>query len=174
LLQPASYEDLNALCRGITTSFVHLETRDAYGTDMESPHMAKWRRGEPDDYAWLGWWLEMLSGHRAAGRTCRRARVVSEPLSDYQQWTFSHVDQFVEAGEDIRYVPRRRLIDIMLPGTGDFYLFDDRLALFLHYTGRGTNSAFETTDDPVVVQLCREAFAAVWAYGIPAREYRPE
>jgi hypothetical protein len=40
--------------------------------------MTKWRRGEPDDFAWLGWWLEMLCAHRTAGRTCRRARIVSE------------------------------------------------------------------------------------------------
>ncbi|MGH3923536.1 MAG: DUF6879 family protein, partial [Pseudonocardiaceae bacterium] len=78
-MRPASYDELNELCRGIKKSFVHLETRDAYGTEVELPHMAKWRRGEPDDFAWLGWWLEMLRGHRAAGRTCRRTRVVSEP-----------------------------------------------------------------------------------------------
>ena len=97
-LRSASHDDLNALCRGITTSFVHLETRDTYGTDVELPHMAAWRRGEPDDHSWLVWWLQMLRGHRAAGRSCRRARVVSEPFSDYQRWTFSHVDRFVEAG----------------------------------------------------------------------------
>lgn len=73
-MRPASYEELNELCRGIRKSFVHLETRHAYGTDVELPHMAKWRRGESDDFAWLGWWLEMLGGHRPAGRTCRRVR----------------------------------------------------------------------------------------------------
>lgn len=173
-LRPVTADDLNALCRGITTSFVHLETRDSYGTEVELPHMAKWRRGETDDFAWLGRWQEMLREHRAAGRTCRRARVVSEPFSDYQRWTFSHVDQFVGAGEDIRYISRHRLIDVVLPGTGDFYVFDDRLALFLHYAGSGTNTAFETTDDPATVRLCRDAFTAVWASGIPAREYRPK
>ncbi|GAA3298438.1 hypothetical protein GCM10020218_086080 [Dactylosporangium vinaceum] len=63
---------------------MHLETRDAYGTETELPHMAAWRRGEPDDDLWLSWWLQMLRGHRTAGRSCRRARVVSEPLSEYQ------------------------------------------------------------------------------------------
>src|SRR5512133_2868995 len=61
--RPATYDELNDLCRGIQKSFVHLETRDAYGTDVESPHLAKWRRGETDDFAWLDWWLEMLRGH---------------------------------------------------------------------------------------------------------------
>jgi hypothetical protein len=173
-MQPASYDDLNALCRGIRKSFVHLETRDAYGTEVELPHMAAWRRGEPDDFAWLGWWREMLRGHRAAGRTCRRARVVSEPLTDYQQWTLSHVSLFVDAGEDIRYVPRPRLATVSLPGSGDFYVFDDELVMFLHYAGTGTNTAFETTSDPDTVQVCLRAFEAVWDRGIPAREYRPQ
>jgi hypothetical protein len=92
--------------------------------------MAKWRRGEADDFPWLGWWLEMLRGHHAAGRTCRRARVVSEPLSDYQRWTISHAQAFVDAGEDIRYVNRPRLTEVFLPGSGDFYVFDDEVVLF--------------------------------------------
>lgn len=42
---------------------------------------------------------------------------------------------------DIRYVPCRRLIDVVLPGAGDFYVFGERIALFLHYAGAGTNTA---------------------------------
>lgn len=171
---PASYDDLNALCRGIKKSFVHLETRDSYGTEVELPHMAKWRRGEPDDFGWLTWWLQMLRGHRAAGRTCRRARVVSEPLSEYQRWTLSHADRFVDAGEEIRYVPRARLATVALPGSGDFYVFDDQLVMFLHYAGTGTNTAFETTTNPDIVRTCRRAFEAVWDLATPVRDYRPQ
>ena len=168
------YEELNTLCRNITTSFVHLETRDAYGTEIELPHLAKWRRGEPDDHAWLAGWLEMLRGHRAAGRTCRRARIVSEPLSEYQRWVNSFVGLFVEAGEDIRYVARPRLTDVLLPGSGDFYVFDDRLVLFLHYAGNGLNTAFEVTDDPDTVRTCRDAFENVWRLTTPSRDDRPD
>ena len=173
-MQPANYDDLNALCRNIRKSFEHLETRDSYGTEVELPHMAAWRRGEPADFAWLGWWPDMLRGHRAAGRTCRRVRVVSEPLTDYQRWTLSHVGLFVDAGEDIRYVRRPRLATLALPGSGDFYVFDDELVMFLHYAGTGTNTAFDTTTDPDTVHICRQAFQAVWNLGIPAREYRPQ
>jgi hypothetical protein len=173
-MRAASYDDLNGLCRGIRKSFVHLETRDSYGTEVELPHMAKWRRGEPDDFAWLSWWLEMLRGHHAAGRTCRRARVVSEPLNDYHRWTLSHAGLFVDAGEDIRYVPRARLSAVTLPGSGDFYVFDDELVMFLHYAGSGTNVSFETTTDPDTVRTCRQAFEAVWDLATPIRDYRPE
>ena len=173
VMHSISYDDLNQLCRGIRKSFVHLETRDSYGTEIESPHMAKWRRGEHDDLNWLGWYLDMLRGHVAVGRTCRRARIVSEPLSDYQRWTLSHADAFVDAGEEIRYARRRRLVSVQLPGSGDFYVFDDDVALFLHYAGDGTNVAFETTGDPAVVKTCLDAFKAVWGIAVPFREYRP-
>jgi hypothetical protein len=173
-MRPASRDELGQLCRGITKSFVHLETRDAYGTEVELPHWGKWRRGEPDDFAWLAWWLEMLRGHRAAGRTCRRLRVVSEPLSDYQRWILSHAEMFVDAGEDIRYAERPRLATVALPGSGDFYVFDNELVLFLHYAGNGTNTYFEITEDPQTVRTCREAFEKVWDLATPLRDYRPE
>lgn len=166
--------ELRELCRGIKRSFVHLETRDAYGTEVELPHLAKWRRGEADDYEWLGWWLEMLRGHRQAGRTCRRARVISEPISEYQQWVLSFVDQFIDAGEDIRYLPRRRLATVSLPGSGDYYVFDESLVLFLHYSGNGTNASYEVTDDPAIVQSCLESFRAVWDLTLPFNDYRPQ
>jgi len=173
-MRPATYDDLNGFVRGIKRSFVHLETRDAYGTKIEQPHIEKWGRGEPDDSDWLDWYLEMLRGHRVAGRTCRRARIVSEPVSEYQRWTLSHADRFIDAGEDIGYVPRPRLATVCLPGSGDFYVFDDELVLFLHYAGSGLNVGFETTEDPQVVQTCREAFEAVWELAVPFRDYRPQ
>ena len=35
---------------------IHLETRDAYGTAVELPHMARWAAGERDDLQWLQGW----------------------------------------------------------------------------------------------------------------------
>jgi hypothetical protein len=63
---------------------------------------------------------------------------------------------------------------VPLPGSGDFYVFDDELVLFLHYAGSGTNTSFVTTDDPQTVTACAQAFEAVWDLAIPARDYRPE
>jgi len=99
---------------------------------------------------------------------------VSEPLSDYQRWTLSHAPVFIDAGEDIRYIRRPRLATVALPGSGDFYVFDDELMLFLHYAGSGTNASFEISDDPQTVRTCQQAFEAVWNLATPFREYRPE
>ncbi|MGI5128713.1 DUF6879 family protein [Pseudonocardia sp. CA-107938] len=163
-------DELDALCAGIESSFVHLETRDSYGTATESPHWAKWRRGEPDDLQWCEPYFRTLRAHRVAGRSCRRLRVVSEPMSEYQQWVGSFVEAFVEAGEDNRYISRQRLIDVLLPASGDFYVFDDALALFLHYAGDGTNTAFEVIDESDIVDSCRRAFETVWKLAVPVAE----
>jgi hypothetical protein len=172
-MRTSSLDELRQFCRGIRKSFVHLETRDSYGTETELPHLARWRRGEPDDYAWLDWWLEMLREHRTAGRACRRARVVSEPLSEYQQWVLSSAALFADAGEGIRYVPRPRLTMTSLPCSGDFYVFDGNLIMFLHYAGNGSSTAFEVTDEPQAARAGREAFEIVWQIATPLREYRP-
>jgi len=151
---------------------IHLETRDAYGTAVELPHMAKWVVGEPDDLRWLDGWCDTVRGHVTAGRSVRRARIVSEPLSDYQRWSHSIAHPMVAAGEDIRWVPRRLLSSVCVPGN-DYYLFDDRLVVFLHYTGSGLAADRVTSTDPADVALCRRAFEAVWTYAIAHRDYEP-
>lgn len=149
---------------------IHLEQRDAYGTEIELPYMAKWAAGEPDDLAWLNEWCESLREHVAAGRSVRRARIVSEPLSDYQRWSYSIAQPMVDAGEDIRWVPRRRVSSLALPGN-DYYLFDDRLAVFLIYAGSGLATDRLASTDPADLKLCRSAFEQVWKLSIPHRDY---
>lgn len=80
---------------------------------------------------------------------------------------------FIDAGEEIRYVLRPRLAPVALPGSGDFYVFDDELVLFLHYAGSGINASFQITEDAQTVRTCREAFETVWDLATPFGEYRP-
>lgn len=170
-MTPVSDEEFDELLRsGFDREAVHLEMRDAYGTAVELPHMAKWLAGEPDDLQWLQGWCDTLRQHVKAGRSVRRARVVSEPLSEYQRWSHSIALPMVEAGEDIRWVPRRLVSSVALPGN-DCYLFDDRLAVFLLYAGNGLAVGMLSSAEPADLQLCRSAFEAVWKLSIPHREY---
>jgi hypothetical protein len=134
--------------------------------------MAKWASGEPDDLEWLQGWCATLREHVKASRSVLRARIVSEPLSDYQRWSYSIAYPMVEAGEDIRWVSRRLVSSVALPGN-DFYLFDDRLAVFLLYAGNGLSVGKIRSADPADLRLCRSAFEAVWKLSIPHREYAP-
>ena len=170
---PVTDEEFDELLHsGFEREALHLEMRDAYGTAVELPYMAKWARGEPDDLEWLQGWSATLREHVKAGKCVRRARVVSEPLSDYQRWSYSIANPMVEAGEDIRWVPRRLVSSVALAGN-DFYLFDDRLALFLLYSGNGLSVGTLSSSEPADLRLCRSAFEAVWKLSIPHREYVP-
>jgi hypothetical protein len=96
--------------------------------------MAKWAAGEPDDLEWLQDWCSALREQVKVGKSVRRARIVSEPLSDYQRWSYSIAYPMVEAGEEIRWVPRRLVSSLALPGN-DFYLLYDHLIVFFDLRG---------------------------------------
>nr|WP_246595955.1 DUF6879 family protein [Actinoplanes auranticolor] len=95
---------------------------------------------------------------------------MSEPPRNYQLWSYSIAGPMVEAGEDIRWIPRALVSTIALPGN-DFQLFDKRLVVFLLYTGSGRNAGMETSTDPADITLCRSAFEAVWKTSTPHRKY---
>ncbi len=171
-MTPVTDEEFEVLLVSFGREAVHLEMRDAYGTAVELPHMAQWAAGEPDDLEWLQGWCAALREHVKAGKSVRRARIVSEPLSDYQRWSYSIAYPMVEAGEDIRWVPRGLVSSVALPGN-DYYLFDDRLAVFLLYSGNGLAQGKFSSADPDVIRLCRSAFEAAWKLSIPHREYAP-
>lgn len=166
-----SYEDLTELINSFQREALHLEMRDSYGTAAEIPHLAKWEAGEPDDPAWLQPWFDRVRAGVAAGKVFRRARIVSEPLSDYQRWVLNDSHLFVEAGEDIRWVPRRRVSTVALLGN-DFWLFDDQIVVFLIFAGNGLVVDRQKTTDCAAIGLCRTAFDAVWELSIPDSEYQ--
>jgi hypothetical protein len=149
---------------------LHLEMRDSYGTEAEIPHLAKWAAGEPDDLGWLQPWCTLVRDATAAGKVFRRAKVVSEPLSEYQRWAHSLTASMVGAGEDIRWVPRARVSELMFPGN-DFWLFDDELLVFLVFAGNGLVVDRPARTDPDLIARCRVSFEAAWALSIPHHEY---
>jgi hypothetical protein len=68
---PVTDEEFDGLLRGgFDREVVHLEMRDAYGTAVELPFMAKWAAGEPDDLEWLQDWCR-TAGVSAGHGWCR-------------------------------------------------------------------------------------------------------
>jgi hypothetical protein len=151
---------------------LHLEMRDAYGTQVEKPHLQKWEGGEPDDIEWLKPWFETVRTATLSGKVFRRLRVISEPITDYIRWEHMDTHLFVEAGEDIRWLPRRLVSGIAFPGN-DFWLFDAETVIFSVFSGNGDVIEWQLYTDAAVVQLCRSAFDAAWKLAIPHREYQP-
>lgn len=172
-LDSISYEELKGLFTSFQREALHLEMRDSYGTAVEIPHLAKWEAGEPDDLDWLQPWFDTVRAATQAGKVFRRARIVSEPISDYQKWVLKDSHLFVEAGEDIRWVPRSQVSTVALPGN-DFWLFDDQVAVFLIFAATGLVVDRQRTSGRTAIELCRAAFDAVWKLSIPDSEYQTD
>lgn len=163
------FEDL---LRQARRSAVHLETRDSYSTS--DPAFIAWRtNGTVDPLITYRPWFDLIDSAGRRGVQIRRARIISEPVSDYIRFEHAITAQLnLAAGEDVRWLPRRRASDIALPGN-DYWLFDGELAQLNHFTGGGESSGYETTTDRRLVALCAEAFEAVWARAIPHVDYLP-
>lgn len=162
------------LLAGCAHSAVHLEMRDQYGIGAESNAFTTWlRTGQRDtNPASENWasWVELISQTVARGVDVRRARIVSEPVSDYIRWEHAGTVVNVHAGEQVRWLARRRASDIALPGA-DFWLFDNCVIRWNHFDGNGAWTGEEITDSPAAAKLCTDAFEAVWARGIPHDQY---
>ena len=172
-LERIPYEGLKALFASFRREALHLEMRDSYGTAAEIPHLAKWQAGEPDDTGWLQPWLDTVRTAVQEGKAFKRARIVSEPVSEYQKWVLNDSHLFVEAGEDIRWVPRSRVSTVALPGN-DFWLFDDQIVVFLIFAANGLVVDRQLTEDRAAIELCRTAFDTVWELSIPNSEYKTD
>ncbi|NJP66361.1 DUF6879 family protein [Streptomyces spiramenti] len=169
-----SLTDFSDLIRSVRESAVHLEMRDGYGVDNEIEGFAAWKQGHrlnPDDRgSWWRPWLDLVQEVTAKGVVIRRARIVSEPVSDYIAFEHSGTFTNVAAGEQIRWLPRRSASDLALPGN-DFWLFDGRLVQFNVFDGVGRWVHTDQTEDAAVAKLCASAFEAVWERGIPHEKY---
>lgn len=157
-------------------SAVHLEMRDAYGVGDETEEIERFTRtGEITlDPAASFWpeWLGIVKETLASGVVMRRARIVSEPVTSYIRWEHAVTPLNLDAGEQVRWLPRRHASDIPLPGN-DFWLIDGRLAVFHFFTGDGdwADPGFEITEDPAAVRLCASAFETVWERAVPHEKY---
>jgi hypothetical protein len=78
--------------------------------------MTPWTRTHGGGHGWI------LSPRRPGGGVAIcRARIVSEPISEYIQFEHGITFANVVAGEDIRWLPRRQASRLLMPGS-DFSL----------------------------------------------------
>ncbi|MFE5586717.1 DUF6879 family protein [Kitasatospora sp. NPDC056531] len=166
--------DFSALLKGARRTAVHLEMRDVYGVADETADFEEFRQSgsidlDPDSEGWAGW-VPLVRETVGRGVVMRRARIVSEPVTDYIRWEHALTPVNIAAGEQVRWLPRRLASDIPLPGN-DLWLIDDRLVLFHWFTGDGDWAGHEYSDDPAVVEMVSNAFETVWERGISHDRY---
>jgi hypothetical protein len=175
-LEAISEEQRDGFLTTYQREALHLEMRDIYATDIERSRFHTWLRGERLDPAseaeWWRPWFALMKANIEAGKTLRRLRIVSEPVTDYIRFEWLDAFNLVKAGEDVRWLPRRKASTLLLPGN-DCWLFDGEAVAFTHFSGDGHVLDHELTTDPSVVQACIVAFEAAWDIAIPHHEYKP-
>ncbi|GGX63122.1 DUF6879 family protein [Streptomyces hiroshimensis] len=156
-------------------SAIHLEMRDVYAVEQENGEFEAWKAGHrldvEDRDSWWRPWLDLVQETVQRGVVMRRARIVSEPVTDYIRFEHSSTFTNVAAGELVRWLPRRQTFDLALPGV-DFWLIDERIVRFNHFSGDGVDTEPQVSEDPDVIKLCATAFEAVWDRGIPHEQYQ--
>ncbi|MFI2036054.1 DUF6879 family protein [Streptomyces bottropensis] len=156
-------------------SAIHLEMRDAY--QPNDPDFIAWQNGKrldpaADRSAWWRPFLDVVTETTARGVVMRRARIVSEPVTDYIKYEYDVTFPNVAAGELVRWLPRRKAADIPLPGT-DLWMFDNSSVLFTYFSGIGEVVDREWCTEPAVVALVSAAFKTVWERATSHEEYKP-
>jgi len=164
-----SFQQFQKMFRSSARAF-HLELRDVYRVGDEYIPFRKWLHGEPDDFAWRGDWLSFMTEVTARGVNVQRVRVVSEPHTDYVRWEMALDPHNIEAGEDIRYLPRHRARDIAFPAE-DSWLFDNNRLVLSLFKPDGGSGGFAQEFDPGLLAQYREVRDQVWPRAIPYAEY---
>lgn len=107
----------------------------------------------------LGAWMAQVARQTSEGKTVGRVRVVDDPITDYQRW-LRWVDRWNrEAGETIDYLSRRHAREVgLIPAVGDqdWWLFDDRRLMLMHFDDIGRSVRVELLEDEPEIVKARE------------------
>ena len=110
-------------------------------------------------------WLDLLREATAKGRLVARVRVVSLPLTDYSSFGVWCAQFTGGAGEDIRYLDRAEAQAAGLPNH-DYWLFDSRLLLRMHFDDHDAFLGGETVEDAAEIVRANYWRDAAWHYAI--------
>lgn len=163
-------EAFDNLFRTFTRDAFHLEVQDTYHTPDETGPFHLFLNGSVDDFGWHQPWLNLVRDAAAANRTIRRARVVTVPHENYTRWGLTVAEHNIDAGEDIRWLPRH----LIAPGeltADDYWLFDNTTVVFTIFEPGGRFVGGAATTDSMIVDHCRAVRDQVWQAAIPHRDY---
>lgn len=167
LLQGEAFSDL---FRTFNRTAFHLELKDSYHVPEEAGPFELFMKGKPDDFSWHQRWLKLVRDATQVGKMINRVRVVTVPHSDYARWGLAVAPLNIEAGEDIRWLPRHLVDDIDFPAD-DYWLFDCNRVIFTVFEEGGRFAGGMEEFDPGVIEQCCRVQEQVWARAIPHLEY---
>lgn len=140
-------EHFNLHFTGYERSAWRFETQPTYTMPNEQENFRRFRAGEPKPEGHNAAWHEMVRSLVAAGKTIGRARVVRQPLTEYQRYQLAWgIPGNIAAGEDIRILDLTNL-ELDLPSQ-DFWLFDETIVVHLNFRPDGTLINVDQQENP--------------------------
>lgn len=118
-------------------------------------------------------WLDMLREATAKGRRFARVRLVTLPLTDYSRFGV-WCSQFTNgAGEDIRYLERGKADAAALPNH-DYWLFDSRKLVRMHFDDNDTFLGGEVIEDPAEIVKHNYWRDTAWHHAVRRDQFATE
>ncbi|MFF7028818.1 DUF6879 family protein [Streptomyces albidoflavus] len=149
-------------------------TRDMDGAAEDGAACAALFAGERNDLADRDpRWNDLHSAIAATvGRavSVRRMRVVSEPGTGYFRFEHACTAQNLAAGEEVRWLTRRRARGLLFPAS-DPWTFDDRLVRYSIFSGPGAFVEDLLDEDPATVKSYADACGLIWKRATPHDEF---
>ncbi|MGW6602745.1 DUF6879 family protein [Streptomyces sp. NPDC055036] len=146
-----------------------LETMPAYNVPQEEDEISAFLAGERiNPHTHSNGYTEDLKRVRGEGKSKGRVHIVTRPLSTYLQYEFMYYRPHVWAGEDIRIMDVTGR-DNPLAGVQDFWMFDKKEVVLMHYETDGTQIGREVYEGDVTPYLGYQRIAL--AESAPFEEY---
>ncbi|MFE4590180.1 DUF6879 family protein [Streptomyces laurentii] len=146
-----------------------LETLPQYLVPQEAREFAAFREGRPLPPYTHSSYMDRVSRQHAEGKRTGRVHIVTRPLSAYLRFEFSrYYEVHVQVGDDIR------ILDVTdranpLEGVRDFWMFDRRDVVLMHYEEDGTQINREVFEGDASPFLAYQRIAI--AESVPFEEY---
>lgn len=171
---PSSPTDIGTALSLATRTAFHLEQRDVWErfTDADRDSYDGFLATGAADSSFLDGWCSLVQEAVGRGVEFRRLRIVSEPVTDYIRWEHALTAANLAAGEQVRWLPRSRCMDLLVVPV-DFWIFDSRLVRFGLFSGDGGVVGHQVRDEPGISKLVAGCFEHAWERGVPHGDYTP-
>lgn len=167
--EPVDGDRLSTLLGDARVASWRWECRGDYSA-VDAALLERWRAGigrDPDEDRP---WVEYVQGLRRRGVRFERARLLTEPLTEYLRMQLDFTYMNVDAGEDVRWVAPSVAAELGMPSY-DYYVVDDALVAVLdfdadgRFTGARTSVAREVVDRHVAWR------DLIWPHAVPHARY---
>lgn len=163
------FEEITHLFAEFEHTAFRLETRRGYASDREGARFQAFMRGVDPEPEPSHPWNINVRAKTEQGARFSRVRIIDEPPTDGQRFLMATAAGNVDAGEDIRVLPRSQAVGLGLPDF-DLWLFDSRTLVRMHIDDTDTTTGVELLDDPAEVLAACRARDAAWRLAVPTAE----